>query len=316
MASTAPTAPPASAAMRDRLLADARPAGPCVHRGLDRPRSTPGPGRAGSSASWPNGAASPRSGRCPSSPSAATDAVTSSPYSDLDLLLLAPGADAPLDGLADATWYPIWDDGLKLGHSLRTSEEAIDLAAVDRDTATSLLTVRHLAGDARLTADVADEALRRGRALGQAVPGVAARRRRRATTAQDEVAFLLEPDLKEGRGGLRDMHSLRVGAAARPVLEPGDAERADRGRATSSSPSGSSCTAPPAGPATSSRCSPRTRIAPGPRAGRRRADGRRRRRRPHRVVDGRRDVGPRRPGPGLVAQPARVAQPRARRPGS
>jgi [protein-PII] uridylyltransferase len=55
------------------------------------------------------------------------------------------------------------DFGLKLGNALRTPEEAIDLAGVDRDTATSLLTVRHLAGDAGMTAAVADEALRRWR---------------------------------------------------------------------------------------------------------------------------------------------------------
>ena len=56
---------------------------------------------------------------------------------------------ADIGDLADRVWYPIWDEGLKLGHAVRTAREALALAADDLDTATSLLQVRHVAGDPR-----------------------------------------------------------------------------------------------------------------------------------------------------------------------
>ncbi|QXC59123.1 [protein-PII] uridylyltransferase [Aquihabitans sp. G128] len=144
------------------------------------------------------------------------------PNSDLDLLLLHR-KKAPPQAVAEKLWYPIWDEGLKLGHAVRTVGEAIELSATDLDTATSLLTVRHLAGDEGLTADLTAAATAQWRKkakryLGMLRTSVAAR--------QDqfgEVAFLLEPDLKEGRGGLRDIHALRWAELARGVLEDGDA---------------------------------------------------------------------------------------------
>ncbi|WP_426571210.1 [protein-PII] uridylyltransferase [Aquihabitans sp. McL0605] len=145
------------------------------------------------------------------------------PASDLDLLLLHRGRSAPAE-VAEGIWYPIWDEGLKLGHSVRTIKEALDLSSEDLDTATSLLTMRHLAGDETLTAELQTAAAaqwnkRAKRFLAMLRDSVAARQ-----TQQGEVAFLLEPDLKEGRGGLRDIHALRWAQAARPVLEDGDAE--------------------------------------------------------------------------------------------
>ena len=66
--------------------------------------------------------------------------------SDIDVVLLHTSR-ADVGTLADRIWYPIWDEGLKLGHAVRTAREALALAADDLDTATSLLQVRHLAGD-------------------------------------------------------------------------------------------------------------------------------------------------------------------------
>ncbi len=145
------------------------------------------------------------------------------PGSDLDLLLLHRSRTAPAE-VAGALWYPIWDEGLKLGHAVRTVADALDLAGDDLDTATSLLSARHLAGSAELTAEVADGALaqwqrRAKRYLALLRSGAADRQARFG-----EVAFLLEPDLKDGRGGLRDLHALRWAEQARPVLEPGDAD--------------------------------------------------------------------------------------------
>ncbi len=139
------------------------------------------------------------------------------PWSDLDVLLLHDVRKGVND-LAQALWYPIWDTKLKLGHAVRTTKEAIRLAAEDLDTATSFLEVRHLAGDESLTIGLAADALKQWRKksgtwldhLGAAVG--------RRQAASGEVAFLLEPNLKEGRGGLRDVHALAWAVAAQPDL--------------------------------------------------------------------------------------------------
>ncbi|MFV2038938.1 MAG: [protein-PII] uridylyltransferase [Acidimicrobiales bacterium] len=138
------------------------------------------------------------------------------PHSDLDVLLvhnLDPDA-ADVAGMAGALWYPIWDEGAKLGHSVRTVREALELARTDLDTATSLLSVRHLAGDEKLSTKLASAARstwrRHARTWLPRLGESAALRHERA----GEVAFMLEPALKEGRGGLRDVHALRWAALA------------------------------------------------------------------------------------------------------
>lgn len=141
--------------------------------------------------------------------------------SDLDVLLLHD-ASADVGPIADAIWYPLWDTGVKLGHAVRTTKEALSLAAEDLDSATALLQARHLAGDRHLS----DELIERGAELWRKrakhlLPALAVRVRERHERA-GEVAFLLEPDLKEGRGGLRDVQSLHWLAAARELLWEGD----------------------------------------------------------------------------------------------
>lgn len=143
------------------------------------------------------------------------------PSSDLDLLLLHDGRRDVAE-VAARLWYPIWDAKLKLGHAVRTNKEALRLADDDLDTATSFLTVRHLAGERRLTTTLADRALeqwqRRSRRRLAELAAVVDRRH----AENQEVAFLLEPDLKDGRGGLRDVHALRWAQAAHFVLVPSD----------------------------------------------------------------------------------------------
>src|SRR5690606_8705539 len=137
--------------------------------------------------------------------------------SDIDVVLLHAGRD-DVGELADRIWYPVWDARLKLGHAVRTVNEALALAADDLDTATSLLQVRHLAGDPALTAELATKAeLRWRKRPRRALAALAARVRERHRRV-GEVAFLLEPDLKEGRGGLRDVHALDWAQAARTIL--------------------------------------------------------------------------------------------------
>jgi [protein-PII] uridylyltransferase len=145
------------------------------------------------------------------------------PASDLDVVLLYAGRHAPAL-VSERLWYPVWDAKLKLGHAVRTVKEALRLAGDDLETATSLLTVRHLAGDPALTAALADGARtqwqRRRKPwldrLGRAVE--------ERHAEHGEVSFLLEPNLKEGRGGLRDVHALAWAAQGDDVLAIGDAD--------------------------------------------------------------------------------------------
>lgn len=144
-----------------------------------------------------------------------------SPGSDIDLYLLyKQGMDvAPL---ANQLWYPIWDEGVKLGHAVRTVKETLTLAADDLDTATAVLSARHIVGDESLSDELATKGLalwrkRSKRWLEQLDVGVKARHE-----AAGEVAFLLEPDLKDGRGGLRDVHAIGWADAAEVPLLPGD----------------------------------------------------------------------------------------------
>ena len=139
------------------------------------------------------------------------------PQSDLDVMLLrSPRRD--VKRIAERVWYPIWDTGMKLGHSVCTQREALEIASNDLDTATALLSARHLAGDASLTMDLhaaahAQWERRSKRWLEELGARVDARH-----AQAGEVAFMLEPDLKDGRGGLRDVHSLRWAQAAHSIL--------------------------------------------------------------------------------------------------
>jgi [protein-PII] uridylyltransferase len=149
--------------------------------------------------------------------------------SDLDLVLVHTlgRSGSGLSELADAIWYPIWDARLKLGHAVRTVDEALALAADDLDTATSLLDSRFLAGDAGLAAELAEKADRLWRKRARRYLGVMAERVRERHARAGEAAFLLEPDLKEGRGGLRDVHALHWAQAAHAILWEGDPDRLD-----------------------------------------------------------------------------------------
>ena len=142
------------------------------------------------------------------------------PGSDLDVTLLHDRRVDPtrLGRLADRIWYPIWDEGFHLGHTVGTVRQALALADDTLETATALLSARHLAGDRRLTEQLATQASRnwekRSRRWLQAVATNVAARHQRV----GEAAFRLEPDLKEAHGGLRDVHALRWAQAARAIV--------------------------------------------------------------------------------------------------
>ena len=146
-----------------------------------------------------------------------------SPGSDVDVLLLHTRRERKeVQRVADAVWYPLWDSGLKVGHAVRTVKDALNLAAGDLDTATSLLDARLVAGDPTLVDDLVSRACAQWRARSTRWLGVLADSVGRRHEQAGEVAFLLEPDLKEGRGGLRDVHALRWAEAAQRIMLTGD----------------------------------------------------------------------------------------------
>ncbi|MFE0702855.1 [protein-PII] uridylyltransferase [Streptomyces sp. NPDC058872] len=139
-----------------------------------------------------------------------------SPRSDLDLLLLHDGtADkAAIAALADRIWYPVWDLGLALDHSVRTPAEARATAADDLKAHLGLLDARAVAGDHGLVAALRTTVLADWRNQApRRLPELDALCRERAERT-GELQYLLEPDLKEARGGLRDAQVLRAVAAS------------------------------------------------------------------------------------------------------
>ncbi|MCT2584732.1 [protein-PII] uridylyltransferase [Actinophytocola gossypii] len=141
------------------------------------------------------------------------------PYADLDLVLVHTGGTA-IAATAERLWYPLWNAGVGLDHSVRTVAEAVTVAGRDPRTALGLLDARHLAGDAALSRHLADRARETWRT------GARARLDDLAASARDrwrragEVAHWVEPDLKHGRGGLRDLAILDALAAAQLVDRP------------------------------------------------------------------------------------------------
>jgi [protein-PII] uridylyltransferase len=147
------------------------------------------------------------------------------PYSDLDLVLVHRDR-RDVSELADKIWYPIWDSGTELDHSVRTVAEAISVAGEDLKAALGLLDVRHVAGDATVSAELREKTYVAWRAgAGRRLPELIASTRERAERV-GEAAFLLEPDLKESRGGLRDHLAIRQAAATWVVEAPNETERA------------------------------------------------------------------------------------------
>lgn len=139
------------------------------------------------------------------------------PLSDFDLVLLHDGrslSTKEVTALADRIWYPIWDGGAKLDHSVRTVNQCRTVAAGDLSAAVGLLDLELVAGDEQVVAAARstvghDWRANARRRLPQLVESLEARHHRHGDLAQT-----LEPDLKEARGGLRDMTVLRALTAA------------------------------------------------------------------------------------------------------
>ncbi|CAN2205141.1 GlnD UTP,GlnB (protein PII) uridylyltransferase [Candidatus Nanopelagicaceae bacterium] len=135
-----------------------------------------------------------------------------SPGSDLDIVIIHTGTlpEKELSELVNKILYPLWNKNVKIDHSVRTRSEIRDVAESDLKVAMGLLDIRLVCGSADLVAAVQVDALeswRRNskRRLIELEASLTERHQR-----MGELAYLLEPDLKEARGGLRDITTLRA----------------------------------------------------------------------------------------------------------
>ncbi len=139
-----------------------------------------------------------------------------SPFSDLDLVLLhsteTPASYAGM--LAERLWYPIWDSKIRLDHSVRSVGGARQVARTDLPAMLGMLDLRHIAGDPELAVTLHRRVLADWRADAKnRLPALLDSCQERAERS-GELAFATAPDLKESRGGLRDLVVMRAVAAS------------------------------------------------------------------------------------------------------
>lgn len=140
------------------------------------------------------------------------------PYSDIDFIILAPKRSmAVAQKLADAILYPLWDAAVDLGHAVRDPDAAGALARDDLATATALIDARLVAGDGELATDLfhaTRRAIAPGGSANDLVAKLGADMGRRHERFGASI-YLLEPNLKHGIGGLRDVATAVWAARAR-----------------------------------------------------------------------------------------------------
>ena len=152
------------------------------------------------------------------------------PYSDLDLMFLCAGRDVPwCEQVVEALLYLLWDLKLKVGHSVRTTAEMVAAARDDMTVRTALLESRWLWGDETLYAEAARR-FRKEIVAGSEREYVAAKlaERDERHRRMGDSRYVVEPNVKDGKGGLRDLHTLYwIGQYVFGVERP--AELVDKG---------------------------------------------------------------------------------------
>jgi [protein-PII] uridylyltransferase len=133
-----------------------------------------------------------------------------SPFSDLDLLFVRPYKETPhIESVIEFMLYALWDLGFKVGHASRTVGDCLKLAREDHTVRTSILEARRLAGDEALAGELRrrfrDEVVK---GTGAAFVAAKLRERDERHARAGASRFLVEPNVKEGKGGLRDLHTL------------------------------------------------------------------------------------------------------------
>lgn len=155
------------------------------------------------------------------------------PYSDIDFIILHDREEAAAKRVADKLLYPLWDEKLAIGHSIREARSVAKLARDDLATATALLDARHIAGSRLLSTELMRHT------LGAIAPGgnpnelIAALDAEQTARHQRFGAsiYLLEPNLKQGIGALRDLATAIWAAVIRwhpprPGVDPLTADHA------------------------------------------------------------------------------------------
>src|SRR5580658_5230317 len=132
------------------------------------------------------------------------------PGSDIDLLFVLPYKQTAWgESVAEALLYCLWDMGLKVGHATRSVNECIRQAKADMTIRTALLESRYLLGDATLYGELTarfDKEVVQGTAPEFVAAKLAEREERHRRAGQSR--YLVEPNVKDGKGGLRDLHTL------------------------------------------------------------------------------------------------------------
>ncbi|WP_420394269.1 [protein-PII] uridylyltransferase [Acuticoccus sp.] len=132
------------------------------------------------------------------------------PGSDVDLLFLFPYRPTPwTESIVETMLYVLWDLGLKVGHAARSIDECVRLARADTTIRTALLECRRICGDELLAETLYqrfDQAVVRGTGKKFIAAKLAERDERHRR--QGQTRYLVEPNVKEGKGGLRDLNTL------------------------------------------------------------------------------------------------------------
>jgi [protein-PII] uridylyltransferase len=130
--------------------------------------------------------------------------------SDIDLLFLLPYKQTAWgESVAETILYCLWDMGLKVGHATRSVNECIRAAKADMTIRTALLEARYLLGDRKLYDELIarfDKEVVQGTAAEFVAAKLAEREERHRRAGQSR--YLVEPNVKDGKGGLRDLHTL------------------------------------------------------------------------------------------------------------
>jgi [protein-PII] uridylyltransferase len=132
------------------------------------------------------------------------------PFSDIDLLFLLPYKSTPItEQVVEWMLYVLWDLGFKVGHSTRSIDECLRQARADITIRTALLEARYISGDEALYAELkrrfADEVITETK-MAFVVAKLAERDARHQRMGDSR--YVVEPNIKEGKGGLRDLHTL------------------------------------------------------------------------------------------------------------
>jgi [protein-PII] uridylyltransferase len=135
---------------------------------------------------------------------------TLAPGSDIDLLFVLPQRQSPrVQSITEFILYSLWDTRQKVGHATRNIEECIRLARTDTTILTAILEARYICGDyalfERLVQDFRRDIVAKG--ARDFVAGKLAERDLRLVKS-GESRYLVEPDVKDGKGGLRDLNTL------------------------------------------------------------------------------------------------------------